>query len=179
MFTVDNFLGCMTLETGALVIGWLNLIGNVIGILICAGFLVILSAFGCDDLARLLAESEQPENVKQLEEFCEPLRVAFIIGCVIGVVIAIGFAYISILCIKGTKARDHIRVKPQMVVEAVMTVLSLLSIFAMSSHSVVSGIVNVIICGYCFVVLYSVFRVFKDEYERGMTAQYRQPITKA
>jgi len=179
MFTVDNFLFCMTLETGALVIAWLSLIGDIIGLLVSVAFVVVLGVFGCEDLAKLFVESGHPGQVKEFEDTCDPVRVVLIIVFIVVAVIAAGFAYISFLCIKGTKARDHVRVRPLMIVHAIVTVLSALSILSFTSQAIMSGVVNTIFYGYCFVVLYSVFSVFKEEYERGMTAQYRQPIAKA
>jgi hypothetical protein len=45
---------------------------------------------------------------------------------------------------------------------------------------VIFGVLNVIISGYLFIVLYSLFDVFRKEYERGNTANvhYQAPMEK-
>lgn len=54
-----------------------------------------------------------------------------------------------------------------MILMAIAAVLSLLQILTFTLHGIFNGIINATIDGYCFVVLYSLYSVFRQEYESG------------
>lgn len=65
-----------------------------------------------------------------------------------------------------------------MVLMAIVTVLSLLNVLSFSAVGIVTGLVYGAVYGYIFIVLYSLFSLFRGEYERGKIGQYFQPNAK-
>lgn len=74
--------------------------------------------------------------------------------------------------------RDHVRVKPMMVLLGVMTVLSFFQVLSFSLQGILSGCAYGLFYGYLFVVVYSLYDVLREEYERGFTVQYHAPGAK-
>lgn len=67
-----------------------------------------------------------------------------------------------------------------MVLMAIVTILSLLGILSLNFDGIVGGIISGLFYGYIFIVLYSLFDMFRTESERGYNAQYQQaPMGKA
>jgi len=163
MITVDKFL-CFTLETGGLVIGWLSLISSILLALISIIVIIFTAVTDCEKIAELYGAD--PEG-------CSTIRGIFIGLSVFLVVVSAGIAYISYLCIQGTKARNHFRVKPMMIILAIAAVLSLLNIFALTAQTIVSGLLSAVIDVYFFIVIYSLYTVFRQEHERGSNKQYQ------
>lgn len=113
-----------------------------------------------------------------------------IIVLIIIALASFGFGVIAYLCIKGTEnvsdwkyrndfwlndliilQRDHVRVKPMMILLAILSILSFLNILSFTAHGVVSGLIYGVFYGYLFVVIHSLFTVFEEEFERGYTGQ--------
>lgn len=63
--------------------------------------------------------------------------------------------------------RDHFRVKPLMILLAITAVLSIFQVLSFSVHGVFNGIIGAAISAYYFIVLYSIYSLFKREYETG------------
>jgi len=176
MITVEKFL-CFKLETGGLVIGWFSLVGYVMSIVFSIIGFAVLCIYDCDDLIKILKEKgESVEN--QFEEACSMGRGVLITVCVIIAAISVGFAIIAYLCIKGTENRDHVRVKPMMIMLAIAAILSFVSALNLTVAAIVSGILYGVIYSFLFVVLYSLYEKFKQEHERGFTPQYHTPAGK-
>ncbi|KAJ6636698.1 hypothetical protein Bhyg_15291, partial [Pseudolycoriella hygida] len=131
MLTVDSCL-CCRLETGGLVIGWLTLITSILGSISLLGFLLVLCIYNCNDMAKLF-DNWTYEDL----ELCNGLR-GVLIGVfflLLGFIVLVGF--FGFRCIQGTKARDHFRVKPLMILMAISTVLSLLQVLTFRSYAIV------------------------------------------
>lgn len=62
-----------------------------------------------------------------------------------------------------------------MIVMAISTVLCLLHILSFTVEGIITAIVYGAIYGYLFVVLYSLFSLFREEKQRGFAAQYHAP----
>jgi amino acid transporter len=96
-----------------LVIGWLSLIGYIISLLTEVVGIIFASIFTCEDASKFLEKiyemegKEKDENYFKIyqfmEEHCGTMRGVFIALLVIGIIISLGFIYISYLCIKGTQ----------------------------------------------------------------------------
>jgi len=67
---VDNFLGCMSLETGGHIIGWFNAICDVFCIIIGASIVIIFSIFGCDDFKDVVDDDGEPILTEYEKEIC-------------------------------------------------------------------------------------------------------------
>lgn len=65
-----------------------------------------------------------------------------------------------------------------MILMAIATVCSFLNVLSFTAQGVISGLLYGVIDGYLFVVLYSLYAMFKTEYERGFSAQYQAPGAK-
>lgn len=61
-----------------------------------------------------------------------------------------------------------------MVLFGIGAVLSLLQILSFRADHIVQGLVTSVVNGYCFVALYSLYNMFKREYEGGINTEYRQ-----
>lgn len=59
------------------------------------------------------------------------------------------------------------RVKPMMILLAVLAVLLSLNVFSFTVYGFVIGLIYGIIYAYLFVVVYSLYATFKEEHERG------------
>jgi len=68
---VNTFLGCFELETGGLVLGWLNLVGNIIIFVGAIALLVVGSSvfYTNDEICELL-RAENP-GVRVTDENCK------------------------------------------------------------------------------------------------------------
>lgn len=63
--------------------------------------------------------------------------------------------------------RNHFQVKPMMILLGVSAVLSLLQILKPSTGTIINAIVDAIVSAYFFVVIFSLYNVFREERERG------------
>lgn len=104
-------------------------------------------------------------------------------GLFIGILVVIamfctGFSVIGYRAIQGVKARDHIRVKPIMILYAVSTILSLFPLFSLSFAGVIIGLLNTAMLAYIYVVIYSVYDLLRREYE-GAFGRQNQEARKA
>lgn len=158
MITVDNCL-CFKLETGGLIIGWVALIVYIIGAISAGIFFILLCIYSCKDFADQFTGDQL--------DMCNTFHGVFIGLAVFIIALCIGFAYISVRCIQGTKARDHFKIKPMMILLGIATVLSALQILTLTTATIVNGLITVVIDAYCFVVIYSLYIRFKQEYESG------------
>ncbi|XP_037041273.1 uncharacterized protein LOC119077998 [Bradysia coprophila] len=155
MITVDSCL-CFKLETGGLIIGWLSIIGNLLFATIFAIFVILLCVFSCQDMA------------EQLDlETCNSFRGVFIGVFVVIIILCILVAYAAWKLIQGTKARDHFKVKPMMILLGIVTVLSALQILTLTAAGIVNGLIQFVVDAYFFVVIYSLYDRFRTEYESG------------
>lgn len=64
-----------------------------------------------------------------------------------------------------------------MILMGIMTVLSLLHLFAYTVEGLISAIIYGGIYGYELTVLRSLFFLFKEESERGFTVQYHAAVS--
>ncbi|CRL06842.1 CLUMA_CG019493, isoform A [Clunio marinus] len=167
MITVDKCL-CCGLETGALVIGWLNLIGNILGVIVIAISLFGIFVSGCDEIKKA---AMQDETFKDLGIDGCTLRIVFVVALIVGLILCIALASFSYLLIQGTKKRNHVRVKPMMIVMAIGAILSFLGLLTFNPQEMVSSAISGLIYAYFFVVLFSLYEIFRMEKERGMTLQ--------
>lgn len=158
MITVDSCL-CFRLETGGLIIGWLSFIGNILLSILLGIFVVLLCVFNCKDFA----DQMDSESL----DICNAFHGVFIGVFVVLIGLCIGFAYIAWRCIQGTRTRDHFKVKPMMIMLGVVTVLSALQILSLTTAGIVNGLIEFAINAYFFVVIYSLYNVFRQEYESG------------
>jgi len=168
MLKVDNFLGCCKLETGGLIIGWFYLIGYILSTIAFIILAILLMTTNCNDVNEIMKSYGQ-ESI----ENCEGARGVIVAAFVIVALIMILFAWMAYCLIKGSTSRDHTRVKPMMIYMAVITVLALLNFLSFTLKGAISAIVYGVIFGYLFVVLYSLYELFREERERGFNAQYR------
>jgi len=174
MIKVENFLGCFKLETGGLIIGWLSLIGNVFGFILCLSLAILLSVYTCGDLREIYIRHGKSLSDREMD-FCDTGRGIFIVVLIVVALIAVGFGAIAYCCIKGVPKRDHVRVKPLMVTMAICAILGVLHILSFDLDGLISAIIYGAIYGYSFVVLHSLYDMLRQEYERGFTAQYQAP----
>ncbi|KAG4069522.1 hypothetical protein HA402_006888 [Bradysia odoriphaga] len=153
MITVSSCL-CFELETGGLIIGWLSVIGNILIATSCAILLILLCVYNCQDLSA------------QMDlEFCNAFRGVFIGVFVVFILLSIGVTYAAWRLIQGTKARDHFKVKPMMILLGVVAVLSALQILSLKPAGIANGLIQFVINAYFFVVIYSLYDLFRREYE--------------
>lgn len=68
--------------------------------------------------------------------------------------------------------RDHVRVKPIMVLYAVSTILSLFALFSLSLPGIIIGLMHTAILAYFYVVIYSVYDLLRREYESAFGRQH-------
>lgn len=101
---------------------------------------------------------------------------------VIIVILSIGFFIIGYLCIRGTYRRNHIHLRPMLVVIAVGIVLSLLEllqlIYTSDVRSIGSTLVGILIYTYEFIVIDSLHDLFREEYDRKHSVQYHSTLQK-
>lgn len=171
MIKVETFLGCAKLETGGRIIGWISLIGDIFAFLFSLIAFVILCVYGCNDMEKFLRERSY-EIGSDFQEVCGMGRGIAIGVLVFTTLIGAAFVYMSWLCIKGCRTRKHGQIKPLMIVMAILTILSFLNILSFKAEGIVSGIVYGVVYGYAFVVLYSLFAMFREESERGFNPSY-------
>lgn len=179
MIKVDNFFGCCTLETGGLIIGWIGLIGNALGFIFCLIAAVLLIAYNCQDYNDFIARHDGGHFTRSELDACDTGRGIIIVGIIILALLSIGIAWISYCLIKGSSNRDHVRVKPMMIVMAVIAVISFLGILSFTVSGVITALIWGAIYGYCFIVLFSLYEMLREEHERGLNTQYQAPETKA
>lgn len=74
--------------------------------------------------------------------------------------------------------RDHSRVKPMMILMGITTGLSLLSILSFTIKEIIEGILCGCFYGYLFIVLRSLYKMFKYEFEHGCEVQYQASSVK-
>jgi cytochrome bd-type quinol oxidase subunit 2 len=158
MITVDSCL-CFKLETGGLIIGWLCFIGYILVALMFAVILILLCVFSCSDFAEQLDSASL--------DLCQSFHGVFIGLAVVVIALCIGFAYIAWRCIQGTRTRDHFKIKPMMIMLGIVTVLSALQIFSLTTTGIVNGLIELVVNAYFFVVIYSLYDMFRREFESG------------
>jgi hypothetical protein len=61
-----------------------------------------------------------------------------------------------------------------MILFAISAVLGALNVLSFTPEGIMKGVVSGLMNGYFFVVTYSLYDLFKGEYERGITTQYKQ-----
>jgi len=171
MIKVEKFLGCFKLETGGLLIAWLSLIKYIIIFVACILATIFVSVYTCNDSKDIYLQQETPILGREVD-FC---GLGGIIRDLIVVLISVGFVVVAYSCIKGISKRDHVRIKPMMVAMAICTILSLSRVLSFDLNGLISAIIAVTIYGYCFVVMYSLYDMLKQENERGATAQPQDP----
>lgn len=69
--------------------------------------------------------------------------------------------------------RDHVRVRPLMIVCAILSFVFFANVFSLTLEGIIGGIVLGLLNGYFFVVLYSLFENFRLEHERGFNVHYQ------
>lgn len=118
--------------------------------------------------------------------------LAVVVVLLIAVVVCFVFAVAGGLCISGTKQvsndnaskfnlmrrdstfqRNHNRIKPLVIVLAVKSICDFLNIFKFTRSAVSSGLFFGCLYGYLFVCIYSLFYKIREEFERGLNAQYQ------
>jgi len=180
MLRVESFLGCFKLETGGYVIGWISFIQNILAIVGCVIGLILMSIFTCAELKEMLEKdtevTEDPEN--NFIKVCGIFKGVGFVIIIIVLLLAILFVWIAFSCIKGTENRTHSRVRPMMILLAITSILCFLNILSFTSSGIISGLIYGGLYGYLFVVIYSLYATFKEEFERGGTAHYQQPGSK-
>lgn len=97
---------------------------------------------------------------------------------VFAMAICIGFFVIAFYFIRGLNRKNHIYVKPMMVLLGVVTVLSFLDIFSATISTVTSAIVGTIVYAYEFIVVYSIYSKFADEFFKAPPVYYQPNIEK-
>lgn len=172
MQTLKSFL-CFKLETGGLVIGWFTFTCNLLWIVLSQLGILLLTIYECDELAGLFSEMEKVFNhTRKDRKGCD--RGLFIGILVVIAMFCTGFSVIGYRAIQGVKARDHIRVKPIMILYAVSTILSLFPLFSLSFVGVIVGLLHTAILAYIYVVIYSVYDLLRREYESAFGRQNQE-----
>jgi len=93
---VDNFLGCMSLETGGHIIGWYNAICDVFAIIIGASVVFIFSLINCDDFKDAVDEDGEPILNAYEKRFCSyGIGIMIVIG-IMAIIFGVGFLVIAI-----------------------------------------------------------------------------------
>ncbi|KAG5668948.1 hypothetical protein PVAND_016854 [Polypedilum vanderplanki] len=155
---LETFLGCFSLETGGLIIGWFGLLMNFI-----LSIPLFIGAFLPEYFCKEYEELEYARSEGEIYSFCKDLghvtTVIFLILCAL----LLFFAFIHFKLIRGIKTRDYAKVTWAWVlyiVNIVFGVLHLLGSFG-SFEELFSSALALIITIYCFLVIHSLRNKFK------------------
>jgi hypothetical protein len=158
--TVQNFLFCLTLETGGLICGWITAIFAAIGAIgLALNAIVIIIAFG----------STQDENDTLVLTVLLVILIIYIIYlCIV--------CYAGIQLVRGTKnvrkinkltpnitqqntfQRNPNQMKLFLILMIIGLVLSFLQIFTIGAAGIASAIIGAIIAAYFFICIYSLYK---------------------
>lgn len=179
-----------------LIVGWLNVLGNFFSFLFGVSIVVLLSIYDCDDLREFLTDAgglDKDElyicsigrgrkkhffdwvfNKKKKFTFFSVLIglgfvfMAFSIGCFI----------ITCYYFKGLNRKNHIHVKPMMILMAALAILSFIDIFSATVSSLPAAIIGTVCYAYEFVVVYSIYKKYEDEFYKAPPAYFSAPTEK-
>lgn len=147
---------CLTLETGGLIIAWLSFIGSIVATILFGIAFILICAMGCKEITTA-------DNY----EACTSFKGVIIGLLVVFALLFIAFAYIAWRCIQGVKTRDHVKVKPMLILLGICTALAALQIFQLTAATIGTALVQLAIDVYCFIVMYSLYDLFRREFETG------------
>ncbi|CRL06841.1 CLUMA_CG019425, isoform A [Clunio marinus] len=169
MLTVNNFLCCCRLETGGLFIGWFYLTCNIVSFTLSVVAFVRIFLIDCNEL------QIETHSGTLTRSQCITYKLVLLGLASIITILCILFVYISYLCIKGIKARNHNHVKPLMILMAVGSFVSFVGVLSFEIVVITSSLVSGSFYLYLFIVLYSLQDVFRIEKERGFSTEYQAP----
>ncbi|XP_070499285.1 uncharacterized protein [Chironomus tepperi] len=162
---------CFGLETGALILGWLGIIGSAIGGLFLLALLAGYNALTCDDIFK--NEHFQQSFPDWEMKDCQFLKTIILITIIVGLVSNLILFIIYVCLVKGIKARNPGKIIPAVVVTAFGVVGAIL--FHLVTFSVKGALFAIIDIGigiYFFLVLYSTYVNIRNEKRRSYSAQY-------
>ncbi|KAG5677958.1 hypothetical protein PVAND_007671 [Polypedilum vanderplanki] len=140
----DNCCGCMQLETGGYIIGWLFIVSCVLGILGALGN--IASPTGCEG-----------------NDCTIPIA-----GSAVSLILTIIVLIIAIFLIKGMNSRDAKKVFPMyivLIIEIVFIALGIIGGFLGGVHwaGLIPLLIGLLIVAYCFIIIRAIYRKFQNE----------------
>ncbi|CAO1312208.1 unnamed protein product [Diamesa tonsa] len=143
--TVENFLFCLELRLGGIICGWFGVVGSVLG----AIGLILAAIFG----RQFISDSFTPVNASQVTHN-DGSATAIFIAAVIGLIILGIYFYCSWKLLKGTENNDHTQMKPYLILFAISTIISALSVFTLRLTPILSTIFYV----YIWICIYSLYK---------------------
>ncbi|KAJ6641616.1 SET and MYND domain-containing protein 4, partial [Pseudolycoriella hygida] len=148
------------LKTGGQFIGWWTMLSSL-ATLFC--YVILFIALSCSDIK---------DSLEMKACFDLKGSVGTIVLVVLGVLCPL-IAYFGWKCVQGANARDHKQIRPLKIVYAIIAVLSILLLFTLLPVAFVHCIVTT----YCYLVLSSLYDLFKEESENGGNKnQHRFPV---
>ncbi|CAO1329482.1 unnamed protein product [Diamesa hyperborea] len=143
--TVENFLFCLELRLGGIICGWFGIVTSVLG----AIGLILAAIFG----RKFISDSFTPVNASQVTRD-DGSGIAIFIGAIVGLIFLGIYFYCSWKLLKGTENNDHTQMKPYLIIFAISTIISALSILTLKLAPVLSTIFYV----YIWICIYSLYK---------------------
>ncbi|CRK93482.1 CLUMA_CG007018, isoform A [Clunio marinus] len=167
--SVNYFLCCFSLETGGKFLGWFGAVGAtllVIPTLIIFGVATYNFEFflNATQNVKLI---DNPIMSSNSQTFVTTTLFLVFIYCAISL-------YASVELIKGVQNRSSRQLRPYMILVGIEVILVLLQIIHFTWVAFLQTLLGLIINGYIFICLHSLWEQFRDEAMRGHNRQYQK-----
>jgi len=160
---VPNCCACASLKTGTLIIGSLNLVASVIGLLIAIGFMAGSTALG--DVAEQWLDESVPGWREDIDRQAIQSGI-FIVGVVI-LIAAIFSTVISGCLVHGARTRNVCLMKPWIIWTGISLILDTVNILkalvSLAIADAISSILGWVLGAYLFLVVWSYKSEIEDE----------------
>ncbi|KAG5676290.1 hypothetical protein PVAND_006138 [Polypedilum vanderplanki] len=148
---LNNCCCCCTLETGGLVIGWINIIFGFLGFIGS----IIMVVFSAGAL-----------NVPGISGVEEALWITMIVIFSIYIVFTLIYAIAGILLVIGTKRREHGKMVLMLFLMGLGVILSFIQLFTgANAATITSSILVALLQLYFFICIFSLYAMIKNENE--------------
>ncbi|KAG5667937.1 hypothetical protein PVAND_015902 [Polypedilum vanderplanki] len=165
--SLEKFLCCIELETGAIILGWFSFLRNVVTMLLAVVAILIRIFVPCEDIVEGLRYMDFNATVEKCVYATEEGFVTMISFFII--VISIGLTYISYRFVVTMKTRNHKEVIPFMTYIGLMTLLSFVAIFRLTWSAIIIGTVTGLFYGYFLLCVGAMYeRFLKEHHEKQM-----------